>query len=71
MIRPSPLLDDLQRRWARDHLGTLDYPATLAIFAALWQEARTLNPDFPGDWREDLAPDFAVARAVNGLPPTP
>jgi hypothetical protein len=27
-----------------------------------------LNPDFPGDWLEDLAADLAVARAVNGLP---
>lgn len=40
----------------------------LAVFEALWRQALLLNPDFPGDWREDLAADLQVARAVNGLP---
>lgn len=69
MIRPSRDLDDLERRFARERLARLTYPEALAIFAALWQEARELRPDFPGDWEEDLAPDLAIARAVNGLPP--
>jgi hypothetical protein len=38
-------------------------------FASLWAEARQLNPDLGEDWRADLEPDLAVARAVNGLPP--
>jgi len=33
------------------------------------QEARLLRPDLGLDWRDDLAPDLAVARALNGLPP--
>jgi hypothetical protein len=42
----------------------------LARFAALWVHARALNPDFGSDWLDDLEPDLAVARAVNGLPPS-
>ena len=68
MIRPSRTLDELERSHARGH-GARTYPDALAIFAGLWREAAALNPDFPGDWRNDLAPDLAIARAVNGLPP--
>lgn len=38
-------------------------------FAALWDYARAVNPGIGDDWEHDLAPDIAVARAVNGLPP--
>jgi hypothetical protein len=41
----------------------------METFEALWIEARALNSDFPGPWEADLAADFAVARAINGLPP--
>lgn len=68
MIRPSPRLDDFERSHAREH-GARTYSEALAIFASLWREAVALNPGFPGDWREDLVPDLAIARAVNGLPP--
>jgi hypothetical protein len=49
-------------------LGGRTYLEALAVFEALWRQARLLNPDFPGDWREDIASDLDVARAVNGLP---
>lgn len=68
MIHPSDKLHDLERTHARE-LGARTYAEALAIFAALWQEAVALNSEFPGYWRDDLAPDLAVARAVNGLPP--
>jgi len=54
-----------------EYIAKRTYAEALAIFSALWREARALNPDFPGDWEADLEPDLAVARAINGLPPTP
>lgn len=69
MIEPTPELDDFERRWEREWLAGMTYTEALAIFEALWVEARSLNPDFPDDWREDIAPDLAIARALNGLPP--
>ncbi|MEX2583650.1 MAG: hypothetical protein WD766_10265 [Gemmatimonadota bacterium] len=70
MIRSSPLLDQLDRQYARETLGDLSYREALAIFEALWREACALNPDFPGDWKDDIGPDLNIARALNGLPPT-
>lgn len=70
MLRPSPKLDALDRRHAAERIGSRTYAEALEVFAALWREALAIRPDFPGDWRDDLAPDLAVARAVNGLPPS-
>ena len=67
MIRPTPELRRLERRVARER--AFSHARALDVYAALWVEARLLNPGFPGDWREDLAPDLEVGRAVNGLPP--
>jgi hypothetical protein len=69
MIRRTQALEDLERRYAREVLAGRSYLEALAVFEALWRQAVLLNPDFPGDWRLDIAPDLAVARAVNGLPP--
>lgn len=69
MIEPTPELEELERRWAQEWLAGMTYSEALGIFAALWEEARALNPDFPGDWQDDIAPDLAIARALNGLPP--
>lgn len=69
MIRLTEELSELERRYAREIIGGLSYQEALARFTALWVEAHKLNPDFPGNWREDLDADLAVARAVNGLPP--
>jgi hypothetical protein len=68
MIRRTPSLENLERRYARDVLAGRTFLEALAVFEALWHQARLLNPDFPGDWREDVASDLEVARAVNGLP---
>lgn len=69
VIRSPELLERLDRRYARERLASRTYPEALAIFEALWREARQLNPGFPGDWRDDIGPDLNVARALNGLPP--
>ncbi len=69
MIRPSPELTRFEREYARSRDSTSTYLSAARIFEALWDEARALNPDFPGDWERDIAPDLAVARALNGLPP--
>lgn len=70
MIRSSESLQRFAEDYARERIGSRSYEEALAIFTALWTEAASLNPGFPGDWREDLEPDLAVARAVNGLEPT-
>lgn len=70
MLRPSPRLDEIDRRHARERLAKRSYTEALAVFAALWREASTVDPGFPGSWRDDLEADFAIARAVNALPPS-
>ncbi|HEX9886710.1 MAG TPA: hypothetical protein VGA70_09490 [Longimicrobiales bacterium] len=67
MIRATPELARFERWYALER--DLPHDRALEMFTALWCEARLLDPNFPGDWREDLEPDLAVARAVNGLPP--
>lgn len=71
MIRSSEELRRFERRQAREQAPS--YERALAIFEALWVEARLLDPGFPHPerWREDLEPDLAVARALNDLPPEP
>jgi hypothetical protein len=69
MIRPGAALSALEARLQRDAYRGLTYGEAAARMAALWAEARALNPDIGNDWQEDLAADLAVARAVNGLSP--
>jgi hypothetical protein len=69
MIRSSSELERFERDDARLRLATMTHAEALAIFEALWDEAVALNPDFPGDWRDDIAADLSIARAINGLPP--
>jgi hypothetical protein len=69
MLTPTPWLAALEARYERDAFRNLSHQAALEIFAALWAEARALNPELGADWLDDLAADRAVARAVNGLPP--
>jgi hypothetical protein len=69
MIRPGAELEDLDRRYVRDVIAPLSYRQALERFAALWAHALALDPEFPGDWREDVEPDLAVARLLNGFPP--
>ena len=69
MIRNPERLEAFERADSRERLADLTYSQALAIFAALWREARTIAPESGVAWLEDLEPDLAVARAVNGLPP--
>jgi len=69
MLRSSQLLEKLEERYQREAFRQLTLEDAMERFAALWAEARELNPDLGKNWLEDLEPDFAVARAVNGLPP--
>ena len=71
MIQPSKRLQEFECRYTRETVAKLTYADALAIFQALWVEASELNPDFPGPWRSDIGPDLAIARALNGLPPSP
>jgi hypothetical protein len=69
VIRNPERLEAFERTDSRDRLADLIYSQALVIFAALWREARTVAPESAVPWIEDLEPDLAVARAVNGLPP--
>ncbi len=70
MLRPTPELREFEREYARRFDSDATYAKSLAIFKALWVEACTLRPDFPeSDWRRDIEPNLAIARAVNALPP--
>lgn len=68
MIRSCEELTRFEREYARARRD-MTYDEAVDILEALWDEAKALNPDFPGEWEADLVPDLAVARAVNGLPP--
>lgn len=69
MLEPTDRWVTFDRRWEARRYATRRFRESLARFAALWMEARLLKEDPGGDWRDDLEPDLAVARAVNGLPP--
>jgi hypothetical protein len=71
MMHRSARFAQLEAEHARSRLRDLSFNEALAILEALWREAVQLNPDFPSDWRDDLGPTLEVARAVNGLPPSP
>ena len=70
MILPSKRLDEFEARYQREAFASLSYSEALSRFAALWAEARVVSKEIGQDWRADLEADLAVARAVNGLPPT-
>ena len=69
MIHPTPALAAFEARYQSEAFRDLSYEQALAVFATLWAQARALNPDLGADWREDLLPDLAIARALNGLSP--
>jgi hypothetical protein len=70
VIERTEAVRALERAYTRGRLSKLTYADALAVYAALWRQACALNPDFPGDWKADVGPDLAMARAVNGLPPS-
>ena len=70
MIRPSARWKEFDARYRREAHRDLSFREALSIFEAMWVHARALNPRLGEDWREDLEASVAVARALNGLPPS-
>ena len=70
MIEAPHLLQELNRRYERAALADLSYDVALQRFAALWAEALELGVIDNEDWLSDLKADLAMARVLNGLPPT-
>ncbi len=69
MIKDPAHLAAFEARLADAADQAMSLPEALAWYAAALAEARAVRPDLGDDWLEDLAPDFAIARAVNGLSP--
>jgi hypothetical protein len=69
MVVDTPRLRRFEAEYQRTAYRDLSLADALALFQRLLDEARALDPGFGRDWRSDLAPDLAIARAINGLPP--
>jgi len=69
MLKNPELLARFERDDARRRFRDLSFAEALALFEALWAHALTLDAEMDRDWRTDLGADFAIARAINGLPP--
>jgi len=70
VIHPTSRWCAFEAAYRREAWRQLSYREALSLFEALWAEARELDPRLGEDWREALAADLALARAINGLPPT-
>lgn len=70
MIRSTTRWKEFEERYRREAYRDLSFRDALSIFEAMWVHARKLNPRLGEDWREDLEASIAVARALNGLPPS-
>lgn len=70
MLEPTDELRALDRRWEEKRYRDMTFREALALYTALWAESRALCPDASRDWKADLEPDLAMARALNGLPPS-
>lgn len=68
MLRRTPALDALEAADAQRVTYRRTYHEALDVMLALWDEARALNPEIGSDWREDLAADIELARALNAGP---
>lgn len=69
VIADPRAIADLEDRLARSATAQMTFAQALAWYEGALVEVRALRPDFDADWLEDLESDFAIARAVNGLPP--
>ena len=70
MVRSTTRWKEFEERYRREAYRDLSFRDALSIFEAMWVHARKLNPRLGEDWREDLEASIAVARALNGLPPS-
>lgn len=69
MLKNPERVGRFERSDARRRLRGMSYEDALALFEALWAEAASLDPAFPRRWHSSFESDFAIARAINGLPP--
>jgi alkylhydroperoxidase family enzyme len=69
MLSPTSRLRQFELEYQRTAWQDWGIREALACFEAMLHHARQVRPDLGSDWREDLAADLAIARAVNGLPP--
>jgi hypothetical protein len=69
VIADPSAVADLEAGLARTAATQMTFAQALAWFEGALVEVRALCPGFDADWMEDLESDFAIARAVNGLPP--
>ena len=67
MIRPSPLLEQLEARHQREADRRRTYEQALDVFVGLWNQALLLNPNLGADWLHDVQCDIAMARTLRGL----
>jgi hypothetical protein len=68
VIRATQRLDSFERRYAIEQAKTRSFREALAVYAALWKEAASLSPGFPGTWQDDIDADLELGRVLNGLP---
>jgi hypothetical protein len=69
VLSPTSRLLRFEHEYQRTAWREWGVREAFACFEAMLHHARLVRPDLGSDWREDLAADLAVARAVNGLPP--
>lgn len=70
MIASHRALEEFEAQQGREAHAGSSYADALARFTALWVYAREINPSMGADWMDDIQADIAVARALNGLPPS-
>ena len=70
MIKSPARVREIEADWNRETYVSMEYPEALKRFAVLWHQARLLNPQIGQSWEEDIQTDIALARILNGLPPT-
>ncbi len=69
MIRTTPELASFEHLDGRTQGAVRTFSDALRVFEAMWAEAVLVCPGFPGDWKDDVEPDLAVARALNESAP--
>lgn len=65
LIGDSPQMEEFDRWYASSVLARRSYLDALAVFTGLWNYAREIDADFPGDWEADIEVDVLLARVLN------
>lgn len=69
MLKNPERVARFERDDTRERFGDMSLAEALALFEALWAHGATLGSEVRRDWRAGLESTFAIARAINGLPP--